>query len=98
VKIVSAKCLLPNAVVLNSAPAIQVTEKLIRIRLKRNEVIRLEKRARARSIEVTDGVVWLTSTPANGDIVLRQDEQFQFGGNWPYVIQALEPAELTCIA
>ena len=64
------------------------------ILLKRDGVIRLQKNSCVKNIETKNGVVWLTGTPANGDVLLQPGELFELGNNWPYVIQALEHAEL----
>ncbi len=65
------------------------------IRLPREKVIRLEKNSGVESVETKSGVVWLTATPANGDVLLSSGERFELRDNWPFVIQALEPAELS---
>lgn len=64
------------------------------IQLQRGKVIRLEKSTGVKSVEVSGGVIWLTGTPANGDVVLSTNERFELRENWPFVIQALEAAEL----
>jgi Protein of unknown function (DUF2917) len=62
--------------------------------MKRGEIIRLEKTSGVRNIEMKNGVVWLTGTPADGDVLLQDGERFELRNNWPYVIEALEPAEV----
>ena len=69
-----------------SSPPVEI------IRLARGQVIRLEKKPGVYSVEVTSGKVWLTGTPANGDVLLAPRERFELPDNWPFVIQALEPA------
>ena len=64
------------------------------VRLKRGDLIRLDKNSCVKNIETRNGVVWLTATPADGDVLLQPGELFELGDNWPYVIQALEHAEL----
>ena len=64
------------------------------VHLLRDEVIRLEASSTIASIEVESGLVWLTSTPANGDVLLRQGDQFTLRDHWPFVIQALGDARL----
>ncbi|HEX4265200.1 MAG TPA: DUF2917 domain-containing protein [Verrucomicrobiae bacterium] len=64
--------------------------------LARDKVIRLEQRSGIKRIEIKTGVVWLTSTPAKGDILLRVGDVFECQKNWPYVIEALEHSELSC--
>lgn len=63
--------------------------------LKRGEVVRLGKNSGAKNIETQNGVIWLTGTPASGDILLQSGGQFEFENHWPYVIEALEDAELS---
>lgn len=65
------------------------------VRLPREKVIRLEMKSGIKSIEAKGGVIWLTGTPANGDVILSRGEQFELRDNWPFVVQALEPAELS---
>ena len=60
-----------------------------------NQVIRLERRSRIKRIEIKTGVVWLTSTPANGDVFLRAGDVFECQKDWPYILQALEPSEFS---
>lgn len=65
------------------------------VRLPREKVIRLEKSSGVKSIEVRNGIVWLTGTPANGDVLLSPGKQFGLRDNWPFVIQALETTEIS---
>ncbi len=65
------------------------------IQLPHEKVIRLEKNSDVESIEITIGMVWLTGTPANGDVLLSPGERFELRDNWPFVIQALEATELS---
>ena len=60
-----------------------------------DEVIRVEKKSGVNSIEVMRGMVWLTSTPANGDVILQSGDRYELGTAWPFVLQALEDAELS---
>jgi len=64
------------------------------IHLKRDAVIRLEEKSGAKAIEIKSGTVWLTSTPANGDVLLHTGACFETAASWPYVIQAMEPTEI----
>lgn len=48
-------------------------------------------------IQVRRGNVWLTATPGDRDFVLQAGDQFQFSGNWPVVIEALNEAEVTLV-
>jgi hypothetical protein len=67
------------------------------IHLNRGKVIRLEKNSDVKTVEIIRGIVWLTGTPAKGDLLLRAGDRFELRNNWPYVIQALEGAELTLV-
>jgi hypothetical protein len=64
--------------------------------LARDEVIRLERRSGIKRIEIKTGVVWLTGTPASGDVLLRAGDVFECQKNWPYVLEALELSEFSC--
>ena len=65
------------------------------IHLPREKIIRLGKNSCVESVEVKNGMVWLTATPANGDVLLSSGEQFELRDNWPFVIQALEATKLS---
>jgi hypothetical protein len=67
------------------------------VNLKREEVIRLKKSSGIKTIEIKSGSVWLTGTPANGDLILQHGARFETSGEWPYIIQALEPAEIALL-
>jgi hypothetical protein len=67
------------------------------ISLNRGEVIRLEKNCGVKNIATKSGIVWLTGTPASGDVLLQNGEQFELQNQWPYVIEALEEAELLLV-
>ena len=62
--------------------------------LSRHAILRLEKSSGVKALEIKSGAVWLTGTPANGDLFLRKGERFETGTGWPYLIEALEPAEI----
>lgn len=57
--------------------------------LKRREVTRLEKNSYAKGIKLWTGMLWVTGTPASGDMVLFPCESFIFRDEWPYLIEAL---------
>jgi hypothetical protein len=63
--------------------------------LKRDEVIRLERRSGIKCIKVKSGTIWLTSTPAAGDVLLGAGDGFECEKHWPYVLQALSASELS---
>jgi hypothetical protein len=64
------------------------------IQLPREKIIRLEKDSGVKSVEASSGIVWLTGTPANSDVLLLPGERFILSDNWPFVIQALQPADI----
>lgn len=57
-------------------------------------VLRLTKAAGVREVQVRHGVVWLTGTPASGDVLLQPGESFLCADNWPFVLQALRDTAL----
>jgi hypothetical protein len=74
------------------APALQSGTRF----LNRDEVIRLERRSGIKCIKVKSGSIWLTSTPASGDVLLGAGDTFECEKQWPYVLQALSRSELLC--
>lgn len=65
------------------------------IHLPREKIIRLEKKSGVTNVEAKSGMVWLTGTPAKDDVILSAGDHFELRDNWPFVIQALELAELS---
>lgn len=57
-----------------------------------HHVLRLTKDSGIARIEVISGVVWLTETPARGDILLRPGLHFIPANRWPVVLEAIEPS------
>src|ERR1041385_7187882 len=80
----SAACSTSDIYTLDSHPisANRSLAKATTIHLKRGEVMRLEKNSRVKNIEAKNGIVWLTATPADGDILLRAGELFELQNNW----------------
>ena len=74
--------------------ALPSTARTRAVRMANAEVIRLDKKSGVKSIEVIRGIVWLTGTPADGDIILQEDDRFVLSTSWPYVLQALNEAEI----
>lgn len=64
------------------------------VHLGANELIRLTKHSRVARIEVIRGALWVTETPAKGDLLLGPGEQLVPGGGWPIVIQATKETEI----
>jgi hypothetical protein len=60
----------------------------------RGTVLRLDKAAHVKYIEVLTGVVWLTETPARADSILSAGDIFQISGGFPIILQALEEAKV----
>jgi hypothetical protein len=62
--------------------------------LRAGEVRRLDRTVHVRRIEVERGVIWLTGSPADGDVLLHAGENYSPAGPWRFVVQALEPARI----
>jgi hypothetical protein len=77
--------------------ASSVRARIETVSLNRGEVIRLEKNSEVKNIETKNGVIWLTGTPADGDVLLQNGEQLELQNQWPYVIEALEETELLLV-
>jgi hypothetical protein len=62
--------------------------------LAKDSILRLDRPqgAGAVSLEVGSGTVWLTSTPADDDILLQAGESLSLRGPWPMILQALTDA------
>lgn len=65
-----------------------------RIHLNSGDLIRIEKDSGFGSIQIRRGAIWLTGTPANGDVLLMPESAFDLVDSWPFVVQALGPAEI----
>ena len=92
--------MLPSLFALPSDALPAVSENAVRAKaetchLERGEVIHLEQTRQFKKIEVKSGVVWLTGTPADDDVILKQDQIFEFQNRWPYVIEAIEAAKIS---
>ena len=64
------------------------------LRLERNQPLRLGPEAGWSGVKVRRGTLWLTGTPANGDVLLRPGDGFRFGGGGLWVLEALSDAEI----
>lgn len=62
--------------------------------LAHNEIRRIDEADGARVLEVLHGTVWITATPADGDVLLRAGDRLELEDRWPFVAQALGPARL----
>jgi DUF2917 family protein len=64
------------------------------VRLRPDELLRLTRDGGIASVEVRAGLVWLTSTPANQDVLLRSGGRIDLTDDWPFVLQALAETEI----
>ena len=69
----------------------------VTLELARGEVYRLDQRGNTHEIQVLDGTLWLTTTPAKGDIVLREGERYAAPESGLVVIEALKDASVLLI-
>jgi hypothetical protein len=65
--------------------------------LPKGQVIRLDSSIHARAVTVHRGTIWLTATPALGDVIVPAGETHLMTGQGPWVIEALETSELGTI-
>jgi hypothetical protein len=70
----------------------------LRVSLIRNELVCLHQNCGRQVVQVRMGVVWLTGSPACGDVILVRGDRFVFDEHWPFVLQALEKAEIDLLA
>src|SRR5215471_9845011 len=70
----------------------------LRVSLVRNELVCLHQNCGRQVVEVRQGIVWLTGAPACGDVILVRGDRFVFDEHWPFVLQALEDAEIELLA
>lgn len=75
-------------------PAVMMEQRSDTTRLAARKVIRLAERTGIQRIHVRTGIIWLTSTPAGGDVILRAGEQYPLADGWPFVVEALEDARV----
>jgi hypothetical protein len=64
------------------------------ISLRADEVVSFTRHHRGARFDVRSGIVWLTGSPAAGDVILRAGDRFDLGNATPYVVQALGGATL----
>lgn len=67
------------------------------VRLAVNDTMRIGAADRVEYLEVLRGTVWLTGTPATGDVLLREGEGFALADDWPFIVQAMSPAEIVML-
>lgn len=68
------------------------------IRLRPNEVVRVTRASRASRLEVRCGTVWLTGTPARGDVLLCSGDCFVLKENGPFVVEAIGSAQIVLVS
>lgn len=78
-------------------PAPSLRQRMDRVCLKPQQVLTIFKAHPARQLEVRQGTVWLTQTPAERDIVLTAGQCFQLTDRHPVVIEALIDAEISLV-
>lgn len=69
----------------------------VSLQLARGKVHRLDQADGIREIQVLDGTLWLTTTPAEGDILLRTGERFSLPTAWPIVFEAVKDAAVLLV-
>lgn len=77
-----------------SEPAVRVVSIDRPLELKKNQVITIPGAPRIQRLEVQTGVVWLTETPHQGDVILRAAKRFSPTKKGALVIQAMEEARV----
>jgi hypothetical protein len=66
----------------------------VSLQLVRGEVHRVDQADGIREIHVLDGTLWLTTTPADGDILLRSGDRFALPVTGRVVFEALQDASI----
>lgn len=64
------------------------------LQLHAGEVLRIEKRMAVTNLRVIDGMVWATTTPADGDLILRAGDTLTDLRDFPLIVQALSDTVL----
>lgn len=64
------------------------------LRMQSGELVRLDEKSQVSLLEVREGLIWLTGTPANGDILLERGNQLRLTDQWPFLVQALNDSEI----
>jgi hypothetical protein len=63
--------------------------------LQRDEIIRVTRESGIHHIEVHQGTIWLTATPATHDVLLRPGDHFNLDASHPYILQAMDESEIS---
>lgn len=69
----------------------------VSLQLARGKVHRVDQADGFREIQVLDGTLWLTTTPADGDVLLRSGERFSLSCAWPIVFEAVKDASVLLV-
>ena len=69
----------------------------VSLQLARGQVHRIDQADGIREVQVLDGVLWLTATPADGDVLLRTTDRFAPTTGWPIVFEALKDASVVLL-
>jgi len=81
-----------------SAPLeVEKSARPISLQLPRGQAHRLDAADGVREIQVLDGVVWLTTTPAEGDVLLRANDRFSTPNAGRIVFEALKDASVLLV-
>ena len=67
------------------------------VTLERDDVLCLDHNSGCAVIQVVQGTIWITSTPARGDVLLRSGERFQLHEDWPFVLQAMSATTIVLL-
>jgi len=62
--------------------------------LQNRQVFHLRRAENVSHIHVRQGVVWLTRTPADGDVILQAGDRLELEHGWPIVVQALQDSRV----
>jgi len=65
------------------------------VHLASGRVLRLESGMRIARLRVLEGCLWLTTTPADADVILRAGDVWDADGRWPVIVQAMADANAT---
>jgi hypothetical protein len=76
------------------ARSLPAKQKSFTLRLGPDEILRLTGSCGVNRLRVHQGTVWLTGTPASGDVLLRAGDHFPLTARWPFILQALGDAEI----
>jgi hypothetical protein len=68
------------------------------IALPRRKVLRINRADGVRSIQVRQGVVWITGSPGREDVLVRRGEVYRLPAQWPFVLEALSDARVELLA